>query len=235
MYTVIIPTMWKFAPFTGFLSDLVAVPTVAQIIIINNAPDNTPDAPILRHPKIQMHSFGRNIFVNPAWNFGVANSLYDKICILNDDVIFDLKIFNRLIPMITPERGAFGISPGVVDTPQTPVTTGEIEIIHSPTPYNFRTHIGFGMLMFCHRANWVPIIDGLDIYWGDNFIYDTQYYALNQNYIIQNMFHYTPYATTCSTIEGANQILLKENAVYNEKMPAIFEEIRVKNHYRTGL
>jgi hypothetical protein len=228
MFSVIVPTMWKFKPFLNFVEDMVMQPAVGEIIIIDNAPEDKPEHIILSHPKIKMHCFGRNIYVNPAWNFGVANSQYDRLCILNDDLIFDLKLFNKMIPHISPLRGAYGISPGVPDTGQVPVTTGQIDIIHSPQRYHYRAHLGFGMLMMCHKQNWVPILDGLDLYWGDNFIYDTQYYAMNQNYLITNMFHYTPYAATTSTIQDPMSIYNREHEIYNREMPAV--EARIKQN-----
>ena len=147
MFSVIVPTMWKFKPFLDFVEDMVAHPLVGEVIIIDN---NTPEKPqhrVLSHPKIKMYSFGINIFVNPAWNLGAEEAIFDRLCFLNDDLIFDLKVLYRLLPHISPIRGVFGISPGVKDTDQIPVTTGEINISHSPTMYNYRTHLGFGMLM----------------------------------------------------------------------------------------
>ena len=234
MISVIIPTMWKFKPFPKFLGDMLSSPYVGEVLIVDNHSIDNPNHEIFKHPKITMHNFGRNTFVNPAWNFGVQHAKYDKVCILNDDVIFDLKLFHRIYLHLTPEKGVFGISPGVKDTVQIPVTTGEIDIIHSPNPYHYRDHLGFGMLMMLHRHNWIPIPQGLDIFWGDNFIYDTLYFKLNQNYLITNMFHHTPYASTTSTVEGVNDIVSGEGIVYNTIMPELINRIKVENAYRTG-
>lgn len=88
--------------------------------------------------------------------------------------------------------------------------------------------------MFLNRNNWVPIIDGLDICWGDNFVYDTQYFMMNQNYLITNLLHHTPYATTTSTIPEAIDMMNREGVVYNREMPVLLEKIRIENSYRTG-
>jgi hypothetical protein len=234
MFTVIVPTMWKYPPFYEFLSDMLMMPSVGEIFIIDNNPDERPNLPILSHKNIRIETFGRNIYVNPAWNYAVPLSKYDRICLYGDDLIFDLKLFHRMIPHISPVRGVFGISPGVVDTIQKPVSTGEIEIQHSPTPYNFRDHLGFGMLMFMHKTNWIPIPDGLDLFWGDNFIYDTQFLMMDQNYIITNLLHHTPYASTTSTLPEVNTKLLDENEIYNQIMPSLLEKIKLENTYRTG-
>jgi hypothetical protein len=234
MFTVIVPTMWKYPPFYEFLSDMLMMPSVGEIFIIDNNPDERPNLPILSHKNIRIETFGRNIYVNPAWNYAVPLSKYDRICLYGDDLIFDLKLFHRMISHISPVRGVFGISPGVVDTIQKPVSTGEIEIQHSPTPYNFRDHLGFGMLMFMHKTNWIPIPDGLDLFWGDNFIYDTQFLMMDQNYIITNLLHHTPYASTTSTLPEVNTKLLDENEIYNQIMPSLLEKIKLENTYRTG-
>ena len=234
MFTVIVPTMWKYPPFYEFLSDMILMPSVGEIFIIDNNPDERPNLPILSHKNIRIETFGRNIYVNPAWNHAVPLAKYDRICLYGDDLIFDLKLFHRIYLHLTPNKGVYGISPGVPDTIQTPVTTGEIEIVHTSNPYHYRDHLGFGMLMLLHRHNWIPIPTGLDIFWGDNFIYDTHFYKLNQNYIIKNMFHHTPYAATTSTLENVNDIVSREGIVYNTIMPELLNRIRVENSSITG-
>jgi hypothetical protein len=236
MFTVIIPTMWKYPPFYQFLEDMLAVPSIGQIIIIDNDPEARPDLEILRYQgqnKIDLYSYGKNIYVNPAWNAGIKFAKFDRICLYGDDLIFDLKVFHRLIPHISPERGVFGICPGNIEMGQIPVTTGSIDIVHSPSMYHYKTQFGFGMLMFLHKSNWIDIPEGLDLYWGDNFIYDTQFFMMNQNYFITNLFHHTPFAVTSSQISEHNEMLIRENEVYNRVMPQLLNDLRVKNAYRT--
>jgi len=236
MISVIIPTMWKFRPFLQFLEDLLDSSAVGEVIIINNDISKTPVDHILSHPKVRMYDFGKNIYVNLAWNFGVAQSKFDNICLLNDDVIVDLKLFTRMDKFLSAEIGLCGISPGKQEEfGQVPITSGEIDIVHCNVPYDPRTHFGLGTLMFFHKDVYVPIIDGLDLYWGDNFIYDTMYYKTNENYLITNTFFYTPYAQTTSTIQNANEILQREHIVYNREMPSIINELRISNSHRTGL
>ena len=85
-FSIVVPTMWRFNLFADFLVKLVQVDAVGEIIIINNAMEAKPDHSIFAHPKIKMHDFKLNIFVNPAWNYGVSVAKYDNICIMNDDV-----------------------------------------------------------------------------------------------------------------------------------------------------
>jgi hypothetical protein len=57
---------------------------------------------------------------------------------------------------------------------------------------------------------------------------------MNQNYLITNLLHHTPYATTTSTIPEAIDMMNREGVVYNREMPALLEKIRIENSYRTG-
>ena len=235
MITVVVPTMWKFKPFINFLADLTNVPSIGQITIIDNNPSERPDADILFHSKIDYITFGKNIYVNPAWNIGTQRAQFENVCLLNDDVIVDLKLFHRMDAFLRPGIGLCGICPGLKEEfGQTPITTGEIELEHCKTPYSPRTHFGLGTLMFYPKSEYIPIIDGLDLYWGDNFIYDTLYFKLNQNYHITNTFYYTPYAVTTSTLTQTGDILNREHRIYNTHMPMIIEELRKQNSHITG-
>lgn len=238
MITVVIPTMWKYKPFVKFLGDLTKSQYVGQIIIIDNNPNEKPDLGVLTiHPKINYVTFGENIFVNPAWNYGVENAKFENVCLLNDDVIVDLKIFHRLDDFLeTPNIGVCGICPGLSEEfGHIPLTNGEIDLVKCDTPYNYRTHFGMGTMMFFQKKEYIPIPDKLKLYWGDNFIYDTLYYKLNNNYQIVNTFYYTPYAVTTSQMTNSNEILHNENLIYNNIMPEILNKIMLDNKHITGL
>jgi len=47
--------MWQFDPFCDFLEDLVQLPIIDEVIVINNLVELTPDHSALKHPKVQMH------------------------------------------------------------------------------------------------------------------------------------------------------------------------------------
>lgn len=224
-FSVIVPTMWKYPPFLDFLKDLVSEFTIREIIIINNDKDNTPLDDIFEHHKIKMWWFQEgNIGVNPAWNFGVANASEDKICLMNDDIIFDLKIFNKIHYRLSFVEGVYGLCHGEGSQPKT--TNGMIEFVHTPVPYNPGTHFGFGQLMFFNKRNWMPIPYGLKIYWGDNYIYDIFHHKTNKNYLITNMFFHTPGAqTSTKVLTDAMGVCNQEGIIYNQIMPSIVKEI----------
>jgi hypothetical protein len=89
MFTVIIPTMWRSEYTPKLLNDLNNCPEVGEIILI----ENTPGGENKVVGKTRYMSQGRNIYVNPAWNWGVREAKYENICICNDDVNFSTSVF----------------------------------------------------------------------------------------------------------------------------------------------
>lgn len=208
-FSIVIPTMWKYKPFTNFLKNLVQFPLVDEIIIINNDDSSTPSDPVLTHEKIKMVSFGKNIYVNPAWNYGVDRSKNNNICILNDDVIFDLKLFYHVEPILSTDVGVIGLCPGHAEHNQPPFVNGSINI----QPWAGEHTMGFGCLMFVHKESWVDIPDALKVYYGDNWIFDTSLWRRKTNYIITDLLHFTPYAQTTGGM--INDFMNKETTMYN--------------------
>lgn len=215
MFSVVIPTMWRFPPFIQFLADLLEFPLVQEVLLINNDVDKTPHNAPLRHHKLRMATPHHNMGVNPAWNLGVLHSTSDNVCIANDDIIFDFKLFQRVLPFIRPEHGAICLSPGEAQFQQEPFTNGNIDIV--PWPYNTsqtNSRFGFGSLFFIHKQSWVPIPEELVIYYGDDWLLDTQIANSRMNFVINNCMNFTPRAATCGQLPGYDQILHQEGPVY---------------------
>lgn len=219
MITIVCPTMWNFSPFLDFISDISKMEIISKIIIINNDKDKTPTHhPILTNPKILMVCFGTNIFVNPAWNLGVGLSDTELVCIMNDDLIFDIRLFYKVLSLKDNNLGAIGLSSGNTNWGQVPITTGEIELIpHRSGDYC----IGFGELMFVQKSKWVNIPDGLDISHGDNFIFDSHYFRNMQNYFISNMLHYHAGSQTVRKINTVERFE-KEKQIYKNVATKMF-------------
>ena len=227
MISVVVPTMWKYPPFLDFLKYVVALNIIKEVIIIDNDIDFTPTDKILEHEKIKMITFGRNIFVNPAWNHGVNASESDIVCILNDDIQFDLKLFYKINEFFTPDMGAIGLSSGIAEYGQTPTTTGSIDF----EPFTNQNCEGFGELMFVHKCNWVDIPDGLDLGFGDNFIFDHHFLNSYQNYFITNMFHYHAGSATLRQIDTGNrqEIYEREKSLYQQIKAELYSTSLIKN------
>jgi hypothetical protein len=198
--------MWKYSPFWDFARYLLKLEVVNELVIINNDSDNTPDLEILKDPKIKIINPGKNIYVNQAWNYGVHESNSDILCVINDDLIFDLKIFYMINEFITDKMGCVCLSELL---PHNKVLdengelkyymsniTGQTELV----PYINQSMYGYGVLFFIHKDNWVNIPSSLIVFYGDNFVFEQCYYRGLQNYMIDQLFHYHAGAKTTSVI-----------------------------------
>ena len=224
MLSVIIPTMWKYPPFLKFLNNLTQIDVVSEIILIDNEHDACPTDLLPKSSKIKHYWWDSNIFVNPAWNFGVERSTNENICILNDDVIVDLKLFYDINNFMNNDNqfGTAGICPGLLQYEQPLFINGAIDIIPwDPGLYNNSsagTRFGFGTLFFVKRKNWIPIPNEMRVYCGDDWVFETQLRQGNINYLITNCFFHTPYAQTTSLFskEQTNELMCKDIAVYGD-------------------
>jgi hypothetical protein len=178
---------------------------------VDNDSTQRPQHPVLVNNKIVLKD-DENLYVNAAWNWGVQNSKYNQICIMNDDIVVDLKLFFKMVYHIAPHVGVVGLCPGNEELNQPKFINGSIRII----PWNNYNTFGFGSLFFIHKSNWIPIPSELKIYYGDNWAFDTQVWLNRPNYIIMDCLHYSPWAATTGTINSA-EWLGKEKAIYVAK------------------
>lgn len=189
MISVVVPTMWKFAPFPDFLASIVDNKFISDVVVINNDRQHTPDRNLWNHDKIKMLDYHTNLYVNPAWNLGVMHSKSDIICLANDDLIFDPRIFKKIADCLQPDHGCYGIQSFCKHTGDIVFEKYEQQPIH-----------GFGQLMFVHKKNWIDIPHGLNIMYGDNFVFDMHKNHQLPNYIVKNLLHYTPCSQTIKLI-----------------------------------
>lgn len=224
MLSVIIPTMWKYEPFTDFLKDLVNVDVIDEIIVVNNNISSTPANIVLAHPKIKLLNCDQNILVNPAWNLGVKVSRNDNICIVNDDIVVDLKVFYKLDKFLTENKDTVGVA-GLIEGRtepgynQPPFVNGNIDIVK----WSGENMYGFGTLFFLRKENWMEIPNVLRVYFGDNWVFDSQLFLQRkENYYISNILFYHAGAVTTSTaFEDSNEFYEKEKIHYEEIMQNI--------------
>jgi glycosyltransferase involved in cell wall biosynthesis len=196
LFSVVTPTMWRCPDlFEQSLTRLVAHDLVDEIIIINNAVALTPNWTVLNNSKVKMLNQESNIKVNPAWNLGIQTSSNPLICLANDDILFDTRLFNRIRPQLTTDAGVFGIISGEAKFGHPELTDGAIDFIEWEPGKIIH---GFGQLMLIHKSNWTPIIDGLEIYFGDDFVFHCQLAAHRKNYMIANIRYQSPFAATSS-------------------------------------
>lgn len=218
MFSCIVPTMWRYAPFTKFLEDLVECPLVDDIIIINNDITRTPfRLDVFDNPKIRTIVQDKNIFCNPAWNLGVSLAKNNKICIMNDDIVFDLRVFRRARG-VSETFPVWGMIAGDPIFKQPPVTDGNIDIrIWNKLDSTF----GFGQLMFIYKPFWLPIPDDLKLYYGDDWIKETTVARKKEIMLISNMMFKTPCAVTSSEMKG--DLLDREFPIYNQAIVKFYQ------------
>lgn len=162
MVSIIIPTLWQADCIFNTIRDLsyCNLEGVELIIIDNANSDFTFDAnnlTILRQPE--------NIFVNPAWNLGVEQAKYDTICLLNDDILINLKTLFNNIPRF-PEYGIIGFDANRNLTQTLNRDDDVWELEEAPC----RT-LGFGCMMIMPKSHYEPIPPELKIYFGDDMLY----------------------------------------------------------------
>jgi hypothetical protein len=158
-FSVVIPTMWYSDKTHRNLSNLNDCDAVGEIILIDNNTSLKPKY-IDDLKKVKYLPQKENIYVNPAWNLGVRESVYTYICICNDDVIFNTDIFEFIRPHIT--SGVYGMWTGNY--------YGEgVNLPYEVKPIDYRPW-GWGCLFFIYKANWVEIDERLKIACGDDWL-----------------------------------------------------------------
>lgn len=160
-WSVIIPTLWKPATFPTLLRNLDTCDAVSEIVLVDNAPSAKPEG-LPQLTKLVHLPQEENIYVNPAWNLGVQHATSEKICICNDDVLFDSDlIFGHFETQRL--KGITGIHPDSFESS----TWNEGDPIRSK-----EVHIKqmWACLFFLPKAEYIPIPDELKIWWGDAWL-----------------------------------------------------------------
>ena len=202
MISIVIPTMWYFQPFVRYLNDLVNCNVINDITIIDNRSEHRPDDPVFTNNKIKIIDPGTNIGVNPAWNLGVNNALMDKVVIINDDMIVDLKLFNRLHQFDAP-FGFVGLTIGETQFGQDPLIDGSIDIKRfDQFTSGHGSLLGMGTCFMVCKSYWTNIPSSLIYYCGDDWVVNTNVFLGRDNYTVSNCLFFTPGHTTCGNVLG---------------------------------
>lgn len=190
MIDIIIPTMWFANNFKESLQIYADHKSINKIIIIDNNQSKRPSYEILNHPKIDIISYGKNIFVNPAWNEGYYRSKSKIIGILNDDIKVSSEVFDMIIDFNLLDGDLIGVNlqgrqnnykiDDYIDTKE--------EIVK--LNYDPKRPIGsqswaFGICMFMLRESYKIIPSLYQVWYGDDFFAQSakNIYAINSNKI----------------------------------------------------
>lgn len=189
MIDVIIPTMWYVDDFKKTLQQYQNYRHINKIIVIDNNKQKIPSDLVVTN-KLELVSYGKNIYVNPAWNEGVLRSKSSIIAIINDDVRVDSSVFD-LVMQFQPKSGdLIGVDlrgrqnnykiDDFIDTEEKIVKLN----------YDHSSPIGgqawaFGICMFMHRETYKQIPSLYQVWYGDDYLTQRakSVYVINSNKI----------------------------------------------------
>ncbi len=162
MVSYIVPTLWKsdsiFSTIKGF--KLIKDPN-AELIIIDNDKDNSKY--ISDDSRIKVFTMEQNQFVNPSWQLGFHYTINSRVCIVNDDIIFNIKRFHKFII----ESKAEAVCMTNWNRIDKDLDKWELVDINSP---NARP-AGGGQLMMVMRENFPTLPYNMKLWHGDDIIY----------------------------------------------------------------
>lgn len=168
MITYIIPTLWKSDCIYQTIEAVKTSRFGVEIIIIDNANSDY----VSEHPSVKVVKVPTNIFVNPAWNLGVEMASNPYACLLNDDITFNIDLFNKSFydQVINSEAkkdiGIIAFKSGGGFSDQINSNHDSLTLHDIPA-----MGTGFGQIMLFEKKYYEPIPEGLKIYFGDNVLY----------------------------------------------------------------
>jgi hypothetical protein len=187
---IVMPTMWMVPGIVDNLSAYCNCSSIGKIILIDNNPTQRPDSSIFTHDKIELISYGRNIYVNPAWNEGYYRSTADVMCILNDDIFVEDAIWYMMTQTDFSDIDVIGVNlQGAADNHTIMTRPDDVDHI-APINYDRSQPIGgqawaFGICMFVKRSSYHVIPSLYQIWYGDDYLVqrNQNIYALITNKI----------------------------------------------------
>lgn len=172
---IIIPTMWKEANLSTYLEQYTKSKFVNQIILIDNDYINRPKNEIFKHEKITIVNYGKNIYVNPAWNEGYYRSKSDIMCVLNDDIFVEDTIFKYMSELDFSEIDLIGVhlkgsidNYHIVDHPDKEDLLIRLNV-NKTQPIGGQSY-AFGVCMFIKRTSYRVIPSLYQIWFGDDYL-----------------------------------------------------------------
>lgn len=166
-FTVIIPTIWKSEYTLELIKRYCECEYVGEVILINNRKEDTPA--LIENEKLKVYHMSENIFVNPAWNYGVSIASNDYITISNDDILFNVDEYYHLLNQIITQQPLENLG-HIGSHSENYIISENKELVLEE--YNNQTNKGgWGCLFTFHKKNWKTIPEQLKIWYGDNFIH----------------------------------------------------------------
>lgn len=172
---IVIPTLWCSETLTEALENYVKCEYIQRIFIVDNKTSSKPNSIVLSHEKIDVISYGRNIYVNPAWNEGYYRSNADVICFLNDDIIVETDIFKDIASLDFADIDLIGVHlKGSADNYHIVDHLDKVEKlfkldVNKTKPIGGQAY-AFGVCMFVKRQSYKVIPSLYQIWYGDDYL-----------------------------------------------------------------
>lgn len=219
MFSIIIPTMWKSNQVLDMLPRMLNIDIIEEIIIINNEKSSTPNLGFLSHPKIKMYEAETNLFVSPSWNLGAKLASSSILCFCQDDIVFDIKVFEKVKNLFDSNLNV-GIIGSLVsydkedsydDVYHKFFTDGSINLVPSKEPDDSKrpSATGAGNLFFIKKSDWIDIPSEIKIFHGEVLLWN-YFDEIKDNYIITNFDIKTNWHTTWHYLSNYQSKLFSE-------------------------
>lgn len=187
---VTIPTMWKDSNFIFYLEKYCNSKYIDKIILIDNNKNSRPKSDIFKNKKIELVTYGRNIYVNPAWNEGYYRCSSNILSILNDDIYVEDDLFEYVINLDFTNIDIIGVHlKGSVDNyhivNHTDMKEELIKLdVNKHQPIGGQSY-AFGVCLFIKRTSYKIIPSLYKIWYGDDYLIqrNKHIYALKTNKI----------------------------------------------------
>lgn len=211
MISYIIPTLWKSENIHKLISSFSSIiDQKAELIIIDNT-NSTYTCPT--DSRVKIFKMEQNMFINPSWQMGYQHATNDRVCLLNCDIILDVKRFHNFI-LDNDIQAVCMTNWNKIDKDK---DKWKAITINSP---NARP-AGAGQLMMVKTSNWPTLPYSLKLWHGDDIIY---YY----NTLIKN----TPFSyIEGMSVTGDQSVTVTSDAIPS-KMKGTFTQDTLE-YYKT--
>lgn len=164
MIDLVIPTLWKCEKFTKTLQKYVTYDSINEIIVIDNSHIKKPKDEIFNHKKIKLHKTYRNLYVNAAWNLGVALSSSKIVGLFSDDTDISKEVFDKVCSLDFNEIDIVGAN--LSDSEEVNLS----KLNFDKTKSIGYQHYGFGCCMFMPKEKYKYIPPMYKIWYGDDYL-----------------------------------------------------------------
>ena len=171
---VIIPTMWRSETFPESLKSYCECPFINKIFVIDNDYVRRPKD-LVKHDKLTIINYGKNIYVNPAWNEGYYRSQADVINLLNDDNHVEKDVFEFMANLDFSEIDIIGVhlKDGITNYHITHHPDKKEQLIrlnvNKTQPIGGQS-FAYGVCMFVKRSSYRVIPSLYQVWYGDDYL-----------------------------------------------------------------